>query len=191
MSALNHAPGPIDLFAKFRDNTTVYIGTCKEAPEVEVRPGFIDIKNDLSGRLVPGQKVYDGEQHLIYLTAVNRFDWAGYKFMSRAEVALGAGPAVSTDGPLSRGSLVLGASDFEFVLRYSFGGTAAASDQMPVGRRYYSCILLGARESTVGSRIMEVSMVLEANGLFVPADRSFKLYTERQDQVLTGLPALN
>lgn len=191
MAALFMPPGPIDLFAFFRDDFAMYIGTCKEAPEVDVRPAYIDIKNDIGGRSVPIQKMYDGEQHLLYLTATNRFDWAGYKFMSRASVPGDVGPGVSIDGALNRGSLSLGLDDFEFVLRYSFGGTPNNTVAFPVGRRYYSCTLLGARESTVGSRLMEVSMVLEANGLFVPASRSFRLYTELEADVLAGLPALS
>ena len=194
MSVLLAPPGPIDLFAKMRTTgLTWYIGTCREAPEVEVRPAFIDIKNDIGGRSVPVQKLYDGEQHLIYLTATNRLDWAGYKAMSRAIVG-GGGGLLGADGPLDRGSLVMGSTDFEFVLKYNFGTTVVAPE-MPVGRRYWSCVLLGARESTAGTRLMEVSMILEANAVYTStgqspnANRSFSLYSEQAADVLNGLPA--
>jgi len=205
MSALFTPAGPIDLFVKLRDNSTAYLGTCKEAPEVEVRPAFIDIKSDISGRTVPINKCFDGEQHLIYLTAVNHIDWLAYKFISRAttgglglvgQAIGGTGDTSRVDGPLDRGSLVIGSTDFELVLRYTFGGTVVAPE-LPVGRRYWSCVLVGARESTVGSRLMEVSMVLEANSIYSSTGsssnggRTFKLYTEKPDEVLSGLPVVN
>lgn len=191
MSALFHTPGPIELFVKFRDGRTLYLGTCAQSPEVEVRPAYIDIKNDLGGRSVPITKIYDGEQHLIYLTATNRFDWRAYKLMKRDAVSGDVGPGVSLDGALNRGSIAIGTYDFELVLRYAFGGTAVASTEMPYGRRYYSCVLVAAKESTVGTRLMEVSMAIEANGLFRPDSRSFLLYSELADDVTNSLPAVN
>lgn len=189
-SPLFMVPGPIDLFATFRDSTTMYIGTCEQAPEVEVRPAWIDIKNDITGRSIPAGKMPDGEQHLIYLTATNRFDWAGYKFMARAAVPGDIGPATLINNVISQNVIATGADDFEFVLRYSLGGSIVSPAQMPVGRRYYSCVLLGARESTVGSKIMSVSMILEANPLTDFVNRTFRLYSELPADVLTGLPAL-
>lgn len=205
MSALFAPTGPIDLFVTFRDGASYYLGNCREAPEVEVRPAFIDIKSDIGGRSVPTTKVYDGEQHLIYLTATNRFGWSVYKAMQRATVAgngtIGnalnaAGYVARTDGPVDRGSLVLGGTDFQFTMVYQFGTTAIAPE-LPVGRRYFSAIMLGSRESTVGSRIMEVSMVLECNAVYTVVGngtnggRSFSLYTEKPEVVLSGLPNVN
>jgi hypothetical protein len=157
---------------------------------VEVRPAWIDIKNDITGRSVPAGKIPDGEQHLLYLTATNRFDWAGYKFMARATVPGDIGSGVLIDNVISQNTIATGSDDFEFVLRYSLGGLPTSPAQMPVGRRYYSCVLVGARESTVGSKIMSVSMVLEANPLPNFATRTFRLYSELASDVLTGLPAL-
>lgn len=208
MSALLAPPGPIDLFCRFRgDQAFGYLGTTEEAPTVQVMPAYLDVKSDISGRSTPLAKVYDGEQHRILLNATNRFDWSIYKRISRATpgglgligAAIGGGVAhvARVDGPLDRGSIATGSTDWELILRYQYGGTVNAPE-LPVGRRYYSCVMLGASEVTSGSRLMSVTMMIEANPVYeltgnpsTNGGRLFRLYSEKSDDVLVGLPAVS
>lgn len=183
--------GTIEHFIKLSNGTISYLGSASLAPEIETRPAFIDIKNDLAGRLLPIDKLYDGEQHIIN-TTLNRFDWATYKSLSPSVVVPGgAGPGVLVDGKLNRGTLTFNSTSFQLILVYTFGGTVVAPATLPVGRVYNCCTLVGAKESTVGTRIMEVSLAIEANGLFNATTRAFSLYSELSADVLNGLPTPN
>lgn len=184
MAAFQFTPGPIEHFVKFRGGTTAYLGTAVLAPEIERRPAYINVQNDLGGRSVPFQKVYDGAQHII-TTTLNRFDWDVYALLSEDDVDIGF------DSGTQRGSLVLGDQDFELVLVNSFSGSASLSSAYPPGRRYWSCILLGARESTVGTRVTEVSLVFEANALFDASTRIFELFSDAPNDVSSGLPSVS
>lgn len=189
MSAVMHTPGAIDHYVKASFNgveTIAYLGTATTAPEIEVRPAYLNVINDLGGRTVPFQKVPDRQQHVI-TTTLNRFDWLTYKTISR-DVTLG-GVAQGIDGLYSHGILGLGTAgvDFELILVYTLAGSIFAT-QFPRGRRYWSCLVLGAKESTVGTRVEEVSLVIEANELFDPLTRAFELYSENPTDVLAGLP---
>lgn len=187
MPALFRPVGAVEHFVRFRDGTTRYLGTATVAPEVEVRPGFLPVMNDLGGRTFPVCRVRDREQHLVS-TTLNRFDWDTYKACQG--LAPGSSPATLVDTVLTHGVIAEGVSDFELILVYSLAGTAASPADTPAGRRYSSAVLLGSRESSVGSRVMEVACVFECNEAFVPASRAFSLYTEVAALVTAGLPAV-
>ncbi|VTR92148.1 unnamed protein product [Gemmata massiliana] len=184
MPAFQFCPGPIEHYVKFRSGGTFYLGTATLAPEIERRPAFTNITNDLGGRVLPFQKIFEGSQHVI-TTTLGRFDWNVYALLSENDV--GGGVDEKTD----RGSLVLGNDDFELVLVNSYAGTGVISNTYPVGRRYFSCVLLGSRESTVGTRVTEVSLVIEANSIFEPSTRKFFLFSDDPTSVLNGLPAVS
>lgn len=187
MSAALYTPGPIEHYVKFRTGVTRYLGTAVTAPEIEVRPAYINVQNDLGGRSVPFQKVADRKQHVIS-TTLNRFDWATYKAMLPDGVT--SAGAFGADDNTTHGVLSLGYTDFELILRYAYGGTSVIPSDFPVGRRYWSAVVLGSRESTVGTRVEEVALVIECNELFNPTLRTFRLYSEISADVLPGLPAL-
>lgn len=182
-----YTPGPKDHYIRFRDGSVSYLGTATTAPEVESRPAFLNVINDVGGRTVPTQKVRDRIQDVVS-TTLNRFDWATYKSISGAQE--NGGPGVLIDNNLTHGTLVLGSSDFELIIVNSLALTAGTVPaDFPVGRRYFSAVLLGARESSVGSRVEEVSLVFECNELFVPETRVWRFYSELATDVTGGLPA--
>lgn len=188
MAAFFTTPGPIFIYVNwvYQGGTPTFLGTAVTAPEVEGRPAYINVLNDLSGRSVPGQKVYDGEQDIVTVT-LNRFDFGVYtQLKSQSKVAAAAG----FNTPLNRGSLAFTQTDFQLILVNSFFGTAQASPVLTSGRLYYSALLTGWRESTVGTRVEEVALVFECNAPINPTSStpgafgSFNLYTE----TLPGLP---
>jgi hypothetical protein len=194
MAANLYTTGAIEHFVTVA-GTTYYLGTATTAPEIENRPAFLNVINDLGGRTVPFQKVPDRSQHII-TTTLNRFDWAVYKRICMDQInaaGIVRDESITTHGILALGSattLSNGLADFELTLVYTLAGTPVAPVDLPPGRRYWSCVVLGSKESTVGTRVEEVSLVLEANQLFDPVTRSFVLYSEVPGEVLTGLPAV-
>ena len=164
-----------------------YLGTCVTAPEPEGEKFKIPVMNDLGGRSVPFQLVKDGEQWLIPLV-MNRFDYA---LCQQIRALDGGGAPVGSETGLARGTLVIGISDFVLVLINSYAGTASAGQfvggigqsDLIVSRTFYTCNLRKYKESTVGTRVLEVVMMVEAQNVFDQQTRGFTLLTE-------GLPGI-
>lgn len=184
MAAVFNCLGPIDLYIKQRVAGTVpaswsYLGTCEHSPEVEIQDFYNDVFNDLGGRQVPTCTVYDGERHNVSAT-VNRFDYSVYKtLISRVPppVLINAGEA------MTRGRVYTGFDDALFLMTHSFKGVTGVDDgNMPAGRMYYGCKFVSARESSVGTRVATISLLLQMDPVpILPAAGrpiSFALFTE-------------
>lgn len=186
MGAFKFTPGPILVYARFRTNSTAqFLGTGITSVEPEVQRYFLPSMNDLSGRSVPFQLVYDGEEHTIPFTT-NRFDmnvWRAIRATNAGAAGLGAETAAS------RGTLHLGITDIELILVNTYAGTVVQgfsgtpgvpTVDLNAGRRYFSATLVAGKESTVGTRTLEVAMVFQCKNIFVPSTRGFALYSESQ-----------
>lgn len=189
MSLGIRTPGPIHLFARFRNNSTgFYLGTCVAAPEPELEKFKIPVMNDLGGRSVPFQLIQDGESGYCVMT-MNRFDYALVQSIRglesrNAKSSINAG---NLSGDLeagsefsgARGTLVLGLNDWQLIQVNEYANTTAAgsfngtSDLIPA-RIFASANLRKYKESTVGTRVLEVSMVVEFQNIYNPAGLSFQ-----------------
>lgn len=188
MSGANlFTPGPINIFTRFRaspgtnETLALYLGTCIQAPEPEAEFYNIPVMNDLSGRSVPFQIVQDGEKDMVILV-MNRFDiTVARRIRAIRNGGLGFGAGLGSESGYARGTLMLGISDFELILVNAYYGNPAAgttpADLNP-GRRYYSANCLKYKESTVGTRTLEIAMAMECNNIFNTSNRGFNLYTE-------------
>jgi len=175
-------PGPIDHYVIFRGQSQAqYLGTAVIAPDQEAEDFKIPVLNDLGGRSVPFQLVQDGEQWLI-MTTLNRFDLAVCR---QLRAIPGAGPGqnsvLGSETGRARGTLVIGVSDFQLVLVNTYAGTSSAGVNpaaLNAARGFYSSSILKYKESTAGTRVLEVSLAIQCNNVFDPASRGFGLYTE-------------
>ena len=188
--AFQFTPGPIHLFARFRNNTTAdYLGTSVVCPEPEGEKFKLPVMNDLSGRSVPFQLVQDGESHMVMAT-MNRFDITVYRAIRALE---SGGAGLGFEGPFARGTLVMGVSDFELILVNQYAGTVvqgfsgtagSATADLNAGRRYFSSNLRKYKESTAGNRVLEIALAIECQNIFVPLTGGFALYSETDLGVL-------
>lgn len=182
MPAGQFTPGAIEHFVRFRGQSTFnYLGSAVIAPEQEAEDFKIPVLNDLGGRSVPFQLIQDGEQWLI-MTTLNRFDMA---ILNAMRALPGAGPGqaaiLGQETGRARGTLVIGSSDFELALVNSYAGTPSAganAQLLPPGRVFASTTILKYKESTAGTRVLEVSMAIQANNVFDPVSRGFTLYSQ-------------
>lgn len=185
MASLFYAPGAVEHFVVY-GGVGYYLGTATTAPEVEGRPYYLNVINDLGGRSAPMQKVGDRQQHIV-TTTLNRFDWAVYK----AIVFASSSGQLGGDSNFTQGVLTLNNLDFELALVFQQAVAGNTPTGFPVGRRYFSAQVIGYRESTVGTRVEEVTLVMECNELFDATTRQFALYSENSATVLQGLPAVS
>lgn len=187
MSAGQYTPGPQHVYARFRSNpVAAYLGTCVRAPDPEHEFSYLDVMNDIGGRSVPYQLVQDGENARIVLV-MNRFDIVVCRQIRALQAAAGGGSVsqLGTTTAYGRGTLVIGSSDFELVFVNAYAGTPAAGLPLSVatnlnaGRRYYSTVPTKYKESTEGSRVLEVALALRCeNGAISGGVGGFALYSE-------------
>lgn len=181
MAIAFNTPGPIHHFAVFRDQSTVfYMGTAVLAPEQEGEKFKIPVLNDMGGRSVPFQLIQDGEYWMVQ-TTMNRFDQQVTRKIRSLE---GAGAPLGQEGLSARGRLVLGISDWSLILLNEYAAIgnpiASANPELNPMRCFFSANMRMYKESTVGTRVLEVAMAIECQNLFNPANRGFKLYAENQ-----------
>lgn len=173
------------LFAQLRgQGTPQYLGTCVTAPEQEAEKFKIEVMNDLSGRSVPFQLVQDGEKWLV--TAVmNRFSLALVQSILSLESG-GSPAAPGSESGVARGTLVIGISDFQLFVVNAYAGTTAQGATGTPGvipldlfnsRGFATCNVRKYRESTAGTRVLEVAMAIECQNVFNPATLGFTCYT--------------
>lgn len=169
-------PGPRHLFARGRANPLgLYLGTCIVAPEPESEFFKIPVMNDLGGRSVPFQLIQDGEKDVV-VAVMNRFNLPLLRAM---RAVAGGGSALGSESGYARGTLVLGVNDFELIIVNGYAGTAAsATIDLEAGRRYYSANLMKYKESTAGTRVLDVALAFECHNLFDKGTRGFGLFTE-------------
>jgi hypothetical protein len=184
MPAGQFTPGPQHLFARFRSNPVAqYLGTCVRAPDPEHEFYYLDVENDIGGRSVPYQLIQDGENARIVLV-MNRFDINICRGIRALHAAAGGGTVnqLGSETAYARGTLVIGSSDFELVCVNSYAGTPsaglplAAAAFLNAGRRYVSVVPTKYKESTEGTRVLEVAMALRCENGAV--GQAFQLYTE-------------
>lgn len=187
MASLFYAPGAVEHYVRIRGSSSAeYLGTAVTAPEVETRPAYLNVINDIGGRTLPMQKVGDREQHVI-TTTLNRFDYDVY---NRLKITGNGSGGLGFHDNTTQGVLTLNYLDFELILVFAAVlANPAAFPAYPVGRRYWSGQIVGSKESTVGTRVQEIALVIECNELFNPANRVFDLYTEITSSVTSGLPS--
>lgn len=186
-------PGPINIWTRFHsgpgafETTAAYLGTCIMAPEPESEFYNLPVMNDLSGRSVPFQVVQDGEKDMVVLV-MNRFD---ITVARRIRALRGGGAALGQESGYARGTLMLGITDFQLILVNAYAGTAAKGTtpaDLNYGRMYYSGNCLKYKESTQGTRTLEIALAIECNNIFNILTRGFGLYTETQAEFGTLAP---
>lgn len=186
MAAFQFTPGPKDLYARFRAapggslNNWAYLGTCVTAPEPEEEQFKIPVMNDLGGRSVPFQLVQDGETASLICT-LNRFDLTVARLIRAQSSGMFSIAGVGQESGTARGTLVIGVSDFQFIIYNRYGGLAVsgpANGVSPNGRCYLSANCRKYKESTVGTRVEEVAFALDFQNVYFPQTGGFGLYTE-------------
>lgn len=188
MAALTHLTGPIDHYVRFRDNSTYYLGTANTAPEVAGMPAYLNVPNDLAGRTYPLLRINDGAIHMV-TSVLNRFDLALARQIRDAS-KVGGLQNPGKDTLVTRGQIMTGVFDFELILVNTYFGTVAATPDLAFGRVYFSTLPEDYKESTVGTKVLDLAFTFRCDNLFDPTTRTFKLYSEAVGDI-GSIPAPN
>lgn len=155
-----------------------YLGTCEESPDIEIRPEFEPVRNDIGGVKVPFDMSYQGEDALIVLD-LNRWDEDVLRACQALPGTSAGGNTRGQSGPLDVGTLMLTESKtIPVYIVFPFNSKPAMA-RMPQGYRFFAAYNLGPhRNRPLGTRPRKVLTAFHAIRSFDPAHGTFLLYDE-------------
>lgn len=203
MPAAMHVLGPGHLFVRFRaqvDPTANYVGTAEIAPVIEVESPKLEVKNDLTGRTYPFQKVEDGERHT-YTIVLNRFDYVIWNAIRDTYDHTTNQNIHGRDGKNKRGSLYMGVGDFQLIHIHDFTYISPVHHDPddspftlgePRGRIYQSAELIAYKEDPSANRVQTIAATFRCDGIYTNDGDDRFIWTFSEDPADFGaLPAVN
>lgn len=190
-----YSTGPAHVFVGIGPgNAPVYLGTSKDAPDLEHRPGFKSVKNDVAGGSdspIDYDQMYLGTDALLSVV-LTRFNFQVWLAMCDRALPLIAGgvPAGTpgADAALDRGTLLMTEGLLYPVwVRFPTNPAVAAYSTMVPGWRYAGCYMIGPDRIKPGIRPLEITAAWHALPVFNPSTGGALAF----DNVMTGLPAIN
>lgn len=140
------------------------LGTCQQAPQIELIRAYTPVMNDLAGQVLPMDEIWQGERAIISLP-LNRFQLAtvlrmqslpNFNGLPGQNTSIDIGTAMAQEG---------NTWPFYMVFPYATGVTARASmnnDLMP-GYRFWSCKLVDADKIKPGTTEMSEILTIQAD----------------------------
>jgi len=184
----------------FSATQAFFFGTSVASPKRRFEGFEIPVFNDLGGRSARFQSVNDGEEWRVF-TTMNRFDMNVYRALRHLKSGVvfsspgsfpdpsafpmtGITPALGQQNNLARGTLVIGAQDFQLILVNTYANTLAAGQpavaaaDLNTARGWSSCSIEAGEEDEETTRVEELGLAISCRNLFAPATRFFTCYTE-------------
>lgn len=166
---IHHFVQPYTQYGSTAAGLLYYLGTAEIRPQVRIQSFKLDAKNDLAGRLLPMQTVYQGKMAQIGL-GLNRFSSPAMDAL-RSTGGVG-GIYQGKDFQLARGSLEFLKHTFQLWQVYGFYNwttPATGVDYIPPGRYWPNVRIAAEDEQRIGTEDWLKLLVLEAYGLPVCA----------------------
>lgn len=183
MPALTRVSGPNHCFVQFPGGQPLYLGTPERSLEVEWKPYYEPVMNQLAGTQLPFDETFQGLA--AELSGVfTRYDATVMNLIMTAP-PLAAPPALGSENRLSRGSLTYGRYFPSFIVVNGFFGTAnAAPDDLP-GYRFLNAKFAALKIGEQGTTATKYGVAVSAIPVYVPSTGGFVCYT-----VDAAIPAL-
>lgn len=174
--------GPVHFFAGVGSGgTAVYFGTSEGSPNVDHRPTWAPLRNDLAGER-PMDKSFQGEEG--YISAdFNRWDEGVYATMA-GKGSPGRARGTHAAGDLGRLALFEGCA-YQLWLQFPYSAKSAMDD-MPAGYHYWACTLEGDTMPANGMRPRKIRLLWHAMKYLTPGpNNSVLAYLYNHD--MTGI----
>lgn len=165
--------GPVHHYVTFPYNpgTAFYLGTAKVAPKVRIQRAYKKVFNDLTGQLLPFERIFQGEEGQI-ISPINRFNQSVYGLIAAApRQGLTGSYSPGSHGPLDIGAKVYQNSCFfGLILQFPFAGTAnsPSSEGMPVCYYFPVCVDETDDFTSLGTAEEEIMMAFTAQQAYFP-----------------------
>ena len=190
-----YTAGPTHVYVGLQNcspGQALYLGTCEEAPVIEVTPEYRPVRNDIGGE-TPFDLSFQGES-AVTQGDFNRLNRSAYNGLAARPRSLQAGSTPGLNAPGDVGSLVLTEGDgISLFLLFAFGANGASpkpayiANGLPPGYRFPVSVLFGPDRITTGTRPQKYSLLFRSIRLWSPLTQSFLLY----DFGVAGLPGIN
>lgn len=156
------------------DGISYFLGTPERPADIDIRPYYEDVINDLAGGLCPFDMMFVGQDALITfdLTAWN----APVLEMLKNFGSPGLAGAAGTDAQYDRGSLMLTENKaWQLFIGYPRSALPSMST-LPSGYRFVACFLQGPHKMTPGLKPYKERCVIRALSAYNPDQKKFGLY---------------
>ena len=162
-----------------------YLGTPERPADIDIRPYYEDVMNDLAGGMAPFDAMYVGQDALITfdLTVWN----APVLELLKNFANPGGGGNAGTDKSGDRGTLMLyEAKAWELYIGYPRSSLPAMST-LPAGYHFAACFLQGPHKMTPGLKPYKERCVIRALAPYFVDGQGFLLY----DHDMSGASTVN
>jgi len=193
-----YSTGPVLIFTNALNTGPAYFGTGQQAPDIQTKPEWEQVMNDLGGTRVPFDRCYE-DAEAITSVVINRYNEAQLEaMMSRPDTDL------STAGSTGSGEIgtLMGQEGMLFTvwLMFPYAPKPYQTSDAVSGYRFPGSMLFGPENIKGGTKDKTVSLTWQHQRVFsvapgayvtgvgaVPGVGSFVLY----DHNMAGLPAIN
>lgn len=165
--------GPIHhyLLLPYNAGQAVYLGTAKVAPKIRIQRAYKKVFNDLTGQLLPFERIFQGEEAQI-ISPLNRFNQQVYALIASAPRQGAPGStAAGSHGPLDIGAKVYQNScGFGLILQFPFASTvnSPAGEGMPVCYYFPVCVSEVDDFTSLGTAEEEIMLAITAQQGYIP-----------------------
>ncbi len=190
--ARTQVTGPIHHYVIFpyAPTTAYYLGTAKIAPKVRIQRAYKKVFNDLTGQLLPFERIFQGEEGQI-ISPINRFNQNIYTLLSSApRFALPGSSPRGSHGPLDIGAKVReNGCYFSLILQFPFAGSinSPASEAMPPFYYFPTCVCENDDLDEMGTAAEEILLAITAQQAFFPSNTSGGGGTWLYSNAVTGV----
>lgn len=170
-----YCTGPAHVLVAFGGSNPRYLGTAKISPQIELKPEYKPVFNDLGGD-VPLDVSYLGEEALSQID-FTRWDESVYEIIA-ARPRSNAAATIGANTSLDVGTLVL-TEGFGFIMYvlFPFATAKAAYSTLPAGYRFPASVFVGPdKMEQMGTHNMERLMVFRHLRIFNATTGAFLLY---------------
>jgi hypothetical protein len=182
-----HCTGPAHIFVYIprAGGSVRYLGTCEDAPRIQVKRAFRPVLNDIAGD-EPLDLSYLGRSAMISLP-LNRYDEAVYALIDAMPNAQAIRRGEEIEGDVGTLMSQEGASCVLYVQFPYATKPAMAVGGMPRGYRFIRAVQIGPDDLfPLGTKARKVHLMFHAIRAYDPKTGHLKLF----DHDVTGLPAL-
>lgn len=177
-------PSAPSLLAGGGGSTAKMFATGKNGVEIEPRPAYVPLMNDLAGPVVPFDQCQVGADYIVSFVATI-WDEAMHKTISSLT---GGGSPQGKEAPLDRGSLMLHEGlVYPLWVTYPMAGTLAYPD-LPPCYHFFAAMIISPKRMSPGVKPYEVQFTFHCMPVYQAGGGGFIAYDDDMSGVTANLP---
>jgi hypothetical protein len=172
---------------------TYYLGTCETQPQIDVQRMALDVFNDIGGRSIPFQQIYEGEVAVVGLL-LTRWSQLAYNAVRDPGQAISGNSSITPgqDSEIGgRGTLMFNRINVRLWQLFDFYGTSIAQTNLPPGRYWPNAQLAAHKIVDSGTAAEKLLLVFNCIPIYNTSTRGFQFYSEAVADFTDGTNTIN